>query len=78
MIRECEPNDINKILDCVNLAQSVADVPQMNEVNTLIPTYDFPSSPILWLGFLGIIVALAVLFVANTDYFNSPLNQDKK
>ena len=34
MIRECEPNDINKILDCVNLAQSVADVPQMNEVNT--------------------------------------------
>ena len=50
----------------------------MNEVNTLIPTYDFPSSPILWLGFLGIIVALAVLFVANTDNFNSPLNQDKK
>ena len=50
----------------------------MNEVNTLIPTYDFPSSPILWLGFLGIIVALAVLFVANNDYFNSPLNEDKK
>ena len=50
----------------------------MNEVNTLIPTYDFPSSPILWLGFMGIIVALTVLFVANTDYFNSPFNEDKK
>ena len=50
----------------------------MNEVNTLIPTYDFPSSPILWLGFMGIIVALAVLFVANSDYFNSPFNEDKK
>ena len=50
----------------------------MNEVNTLIPTYDFPSSPILWLGFMGIIVALAGLFVANTDYFNSPFKEDKK
>ena len=46
-------------------------------VNTLIPTTIF-LVVILWLGFLGIIVALAVLFVANTDYFNSPLNQDKK
>tara|TARA_Y100000401_G_scaffold111547_1_gene109917 strand:- start:1215 stop:1412 length:198 start_codon:yes stop_codon:yes gene_type:complete len=42
-----------------------------------VPFYDFPHSPILWLGFGGIIVALAVLFVANRDYFNSPLNNDK-
>ncbi len=43
-----------------------------------IPTYDFPQSPILILGFFGILTALAVLFVANRDYFSSPLNEDKK
>ena len=42
-----------------------------------VPFYDFPHSPILWLGFGGIVVALAVLFVAKRDYFNSPLNNDK-
>ena len=41
-----------------------------------VPFYDFPHSPILWLGFGGIVVALAVLFVANRDYFNSPINLD--
>jgi|TARA_R100000081_G_C4739033_1_gene127801 hypothetical protein len=43
-----------------------------------IPTYDFPQSPILIIGFFGIFTALAVLFVANRDYFASPLNNDKK
>ena len=43
-----------------------------------IPTYDFPSSPILLIGFAGIVTALAVLYVANRKYFNSPLNEDKK
>tara|TARA_B100000927_G_scaffold83550_1_gene67066 strand:+ start:261 stop:401 length:141 start_codon:yes stop_codon:yes gene_type:complete len=43
-----------------------------------VPTYDFPQSPILILGFFGILTALAVLYVANRDYFSSPLNRDKK
>ena len=43
-----------------------------------IPVYDFPNSPILILGFLGIIVALVTLFTAYSKYFNSPLNIDKK
>ena len=43
-----------------------------------IPVYDFPNSPILILGFLGIFVALATLFIAYNKYFNSPLNRDKK
>ena len=43
-----------------------------------IPTYDFPQSPILIIGFLGIFTALAVLYVANRDYFGSPYNEDKR
>ena len=43
-----------------------------------IPTYDFPSSPILLIGFAGIIVALAVLYVANRKYFSSPFNEDNQ
>jgi len=43
-----------------------------------VPFYDFPQSPILIIGFFGIFTALAVLYVANRDYFNSPLNRDKK
>ena len=43
-----------------------------------IPFYDFPSSPILIIGALGISVALAVFFVAYTKYFNSPLNNELK
>ena len=39
-----------------------------------VPTYDFPSSPILIIGFLGIIVALSVLYTVNKAYFNSPLS----
>ena len=43
-----------------------------------IPVYDFPNSPILLLGFFGILVALATLFITYSKYFNSPLNRDKK
>ena len=41
-----------------------------------IPFYDFPSSPILIIGALGIAVAVAVFFVAYQKYFNSPLNRE--
>ena len=43
-----------------------------------IPVYDFPNSPILLLGFFGILVALATLFITYNKYFNSSLNRDKK
>ncbi len=46
-------------------------------ITTSVPTYDFPSSPILWLGFLGILVAVFTVYTVNKAYFNSPLNQDK-
>ena len=41
-----------------------------------IPFYDFPSSPILIIGALGIVVAIAVFFVSYQKYFNSPLNKE--
>ena len=41
-----------------------------------IPFYDFPSSPILIIGALGIAVAIIVFFVAYQKYFNSPLNKE--
>ena len=41
-----------------------------------IPIYDFPSSPILIVGALGIAVAIAVFFIAYQKYFNSPLNRE--
>ena len=41
-----------------------------------IPFYDFPSSPILIVGALGIVIALVVFFVAYQKYFNSPLNKE--
>ena len=41
-----------------------------------IPFYDFPSSPLLIIGALGILVALAVYFIAYEKYFNSPLNKE--
>ena len=43
-----------------------------------VPVYDFPNSPILILGFFGILVALVTLFITYNKYFNSPLNRDKK
>jgi len=41
-----------------------------------IPFYDFPSSPILIIGALGIAVAIVVFFVAYQKYFNSPFNKE--
>ena len=41
-----------------------------------IPFYDFPSSPILIIGALGIVLAILVFFVAYQKYFNSPLNKE--
>ena len=41
-----------------------------------IPFYDFPSSPILIIGALGIAVAIAVFLVSYQKYFNSPLNKE--
>ena len=41
-----------------------------------VPFYDFPSSPILIIGAIGIVVALAVFFLAYTKYFNSPFNRE--
>jgi beta-lactamase regulating signal transducer with metallopeptidase domain len=41
-----------------------------------VPFYDFPSSPILIIGAIGIVVAIAVFFVAYQKYFNSPLNRE--
>ena len=41
-----------------------------------IPFYDFPSSPILIIGALGIVVAIAVFVVSYQKYFNSPLNKE--
>tara|TARA_B100000212_G_scaffold339987_1_gene319548 strand:+ start:1855 stop:2046 length:192 start_codon:yes stop_codon:yes gene_type:complete len=43
-----------------------------------IPVYDFPNSPILILGFLGILVAIVTLSITYNNYFNSPLNIDRK
>ena len=41
-----------------------------------IPFYDFPSSPILIIGAIGIVVALAVFFLAYQKYFTSPFNKE--
>ena len=41
-----------------------------------IPFYDFPSSPLLIIGALGIVVALAVFYLTYQQYFNSPLNKE--
>ena len=41
-----------------------------------IPFYDFPSSPILIIGAIGIVVALAVFFLAYQNYFRSPFNKE--
>ena len=41
-----------------------------------IPFYDFPSSPLLIIGALGIAVAIAVFFISYKKYFNSPFNKE--
>ena len=41
-----------------------------------VPFYDFPSSPLLIIGALGIVLAIAVFFLAYQKYFNSPFNKE--
>ena len=41
-----------------------------------VPFYDFPSSPLLIIGALGIVVAIVVFFLAYKKYFNSPFNTE--
>ena len=41
-----------------------------------VPFYKFPSSPLLIIGGLGIVVAIAVFFIAYQKYFNSPFNKE--
>ncbi|MDC3119072.1 M protein [Prochlorococcus sp. AH-716-K03] len=41
-----------------------------------VPFYDFPSSPLLIIGALGIVVAITVFFLAYKKYFNSPFNNE--
>ena len=41
-----------------------------------VPFYDFPSSPILIIGAIGIAVALAVFVLTYQKYFNSPFNKE--
>ena len=41
-----------------------------------VPFYDFPSSPLLIVGALGIVLALTVFFLAYQKYFNSPFNNE--
>ena len=43
-----------------------------------VPFYDFPESPILIVGFFGILFTLVLLYVVNRDYFASPLNRDRR
>ena len=41
-----------------------------------VPFFELPSSPILIIGAFGILVAIAVFFVAYQKYFKSPLNRE--
>ena len=41
-----------------------------------IPSYDFPSSPLLIIGAIGIFIAISVFFLAYNKYFNSPFNRE--
>ena len=43
-----------------------------------VPFYDFPESPILIVGFFGILFTLVLLYVVNRDYFASTLNRDRR
>ena len=45
-------------------------------ISLSIPFYNFPSSPLLIIGALGISVALAVFLIAYQKYFNSPFNKE--
>ena len=41
-----------------------------------VPFYDFPASPLLIIGALGIVLAIVVFFLAYKKYFNSPFNNE--
>ena len=41
-----------------------------------VPFYDFPHSPILWIGLGGILFTLVLYFVTNRAYTISPFNED--
>ena len=41
-----------------------------------VPFYNFPSSPILIIGAIGIVLAIVVFFISYQKYFNSPLNKE--
>ena len=41
-----------------------------------IPSYDFPSSPLLIIGAIWIFIAISVFFLAYNKYFNSPFNRE--
>ena len=43
-----------------------------------VPVYEIPESPLLIAGFFGILFTLVLLYFVNRDYFNSPLNKDRK
>ena len=43
-----------------------------------VPVYYIPESPILIVGFLGIMFTLVLLYFVNRDYFASPLNRDRR
>ena len=43
-----------------------------------VPFNDFPKSPILIIGFFGIIVAIVTVYTVNKAYFNSPFNLDNQ
>ena len=43
-----------------------------------VPVYDIPESPILIVGFFGILFTLVLLYFVNRDYFGSPLNEDRR
>ena len=43
-----------------------------------VPVYDIPESPILIVGFLGIMFTLVLLYFVNREYFGSPLNEDRR
>ena len=41
-----------------------------------VPFYDFPTSPLLIIGGLGIIVAIVVFTLSYQKYFSSPFNKE--
>ena len=47
-------------------------------MNQTVPFYDFPHSPILWIGLGGILFTLVLYFVNNRAYTISPFNEDNE